>query len=116
MKINDETFYQLADYTEDAIVSGRAPKRDSVLGILTRFFDCYGMFIPFLDKIFVNPIGTFEQEAWVYVHEVAHWAMLQNGVKSSHTDEESACNDIAFIILRRQGANLYKLVLIKNLM
>lgn len=110
MKINDETFYYLADYTEKAIVTGRAPKRDSVFGILTRFLDSYGIFVPFLDKIFINPIGTLEQEAWVYSHEVAHWAMIQNGIKSSHADEEDVCNDIAFIILKRQGADLYKLV------
>jgi hypothetical protein len=108
--ISEKEFYELTDYVENAVLNGCAPKRDSVFGILTRFFNAYGIYILGIDRIFIDPVGTLEEEAWVYLHEVAHWAMQRKGIKNEHAFDEQVCDDVAFIVMERQGKNLYRLV------
>lgn len=110
MTISDDTFYGLVDYVEEAISNGTAPKRDGTLGVFTRFFGCYGMYIPLVEKIIVDSNGTLEEEAWVYLHEAGHWAIDKHKIRASDEDVEQACNDIAFIVRDRMGGSLYKLI------
>ena len=105
-KISDDKFYELCDFVEESVRNRRSPKKDSKLGILTELIDCWGMYIPYVDKILVSPDGAFEEAAWVYLHEVGHWAIRKHNV--SYQDEEQICDDIAFIVKKRLGLTLYK--------
>ena len=109
-KINDETFSNLLDYVENAVRTQTSPKRNATLGVLTRLFDCWGMYIPYVETILVNPVGTLAEDAWVYLHEAGHWAIDKNGIKTFEADEEQVCNDIAFIIMDRLGEDLYRFI------
>jgi hypothetical protein len=64
------------------------------------------MYIPYVEKILVSPDGTFEEAAWVYLHEVGHWGIRRLGLTPA--DEEQVCNDVAFIVQKRLGLTLYR--------
>jgi hypothetical protein len=111
MQISDKTFYSIVDFAERSVRNQTAPSREGVWGILTRLIGAWGLYIPILERILVAPVGTLEEEAWVYYHEVGHWALVRKGIFcEDEKEEEQICNDIAFILMNRIADETYKLV------
>jgi hypothetical protein len=102
----NDSFYKICDFVETSVRNKTSPTRDSKIGLLIEFIDCWGFYVPGVEMILVNPTCSLKAMGWVYLHEAAHWAFDKHHL----TCDEQMCDDVAFIVQKRLGLDLYGLV------